>query len=144
MINTFLPIKTSNNIYKKWYLIDAKEQKLGRLSTKISLLLTGKHKSDYTPSLNKGDYVIVINAKEIQVTGKKEKQKLYRSHSGRPGGMKIKTFTEVKNYFPEKLIEKSVKGMLPNGILGRQFYTQLKIYSDNTHPHIAQNPISIE
>jgi len=101
MINTFLPIKTSNNIYKKWYLIDAKEQKLGRLSTKISLLLTGKHKSDYTPSLNKGDYVIVINAKEIQVTGKKEKQKLYRSHSGRPGGMKIKTFTEIKNYFPE-------------------------------------------
>jgi len=144
MINTFLPIKTSNNIYKKWYLIDAKEQKLGRLSTKISLLLTGKHKSDYTPSLNKVDYVIVINAKEIQVTGKKEKQKLYRSHSGRPGGMKIKTFTEVKNYFPEKLIEKSVKGMLPKGILGRQFYTQLKIYSDNTHPHIAQNPISIE
>ena len=144
MINTFLPIKTSNNIYKKWYLIDAKEQKLGRLSTKISLLLTGKHKSDYTPSLNKGDYVIVINAKEIQVTGKKEKQKLYRSHSGRPGGMKIKTFTEVKNYFPEKLIEKSVKGMLLKGILGRQFYTQLKIYSDNTHPHIAQNPISIE
>ena len=144
MTNTFLPIKTSNNIYKKWYLIDAKEQKLGRLSTKISLLLTGKHKSDYTPSLNKGDYVIVINAKEIQVTGKKEKQKLYRSHSGRPGGMKIKTFTEVKNYFPEKLIEKSVKGILPKGILWRQFYTQLKIYSDNTHPHIAQNPISIE
>jgi len=92
MINTFLPIKTSNNIYKKWYLIDAKEQKLGRLSTKISLLLTGKHKSDYTPSLNKGDYVIVINAKEIQVTGKKRKTKIVSFAFWSTGGNENKNF----------------------------------------------------
>lgn len=142
MKNTFLP--TQNNLQsKKWYIIDAQNHTLGRLSTQITQILIGKHKSSYTYNLDTGDYVVVINANKINITGKKATTKLYRNHSGRPGGMKIQTFTEIKNIKSEKLIEKSVKGMLPNGILGRLMYKKLKIYSGHDHPHIAQQPILV-
>jgi large subunit ribosomal protein L13 len=142
MKNTFLPFNKSNQS-KKWYLIDAQNKTLGRLATQIAQILSGKHQSTYTNFLDTGDYVIVINADQINVTGKKAMNKLYRTHSGRPGGMKIKTFTEVKETQPERLIEKSVKGMLPHNILGRAMYRKLKVYATAEHPHVAQQPIQI-
>jgi large subunit ribosomal protein L13 len=140
MKNTFLPTKNSLNA-KTWYIIDAENKTLGRVTTQIAQILIGKHKSDYTYHLDTGDYVIVINAEKITVSGRKEK--LYYSHSGRPGGLKIKTFTQLKSSIPERIIEKAVKGMLPKGPLGRNLFKKLKVYATNEHPHIAQQPTLI-
>ena len=138
MKDTFFPSK--NFIAKKWYIIDAKDQTLGRLASNISKILVGKDKATYTPFLDNSDYIIVINAEKINVSGKKEKQKLYRNHSGRPGGMRIETFAQLKQRRPEKIIEHAVKGMLPKGSLGRRIYTNLKVYKGDEHPHGAQTP----
>ena len=132
-----------NANHKKWYVIDAKGKTLGKLATIIATILNGKHKSINNPSLDCGDYVIVINSKDIKVTGKKSEQKIYRRHSGRPGGMKIKTFEQLRSYMPERIIEKAVKGMLPKGSLGKDLYRKLKVYSTDEHPHTAQQPILI-
>ena len=126
MKDTFIPSKTY--ILKKWYIIDAQDQTLGRLATKISQVLTGKEKVTFTPFLETGDNIIVINAEKINVTGNKEKQKLYRNHSGRPGGMRVESFSNLRDRRPEKIIEHAVKGMLPKGPLGRKIYTNLKVY----------------
>lgn len=125
---------------KKWYLIDAKGKTLGRLSTLIAKLISGKHKSGYVPYLNCGDNVIIINVETVRVTGKKFTQKIYRRHSGRPGGLKTETFQQLQSRIPNRILEKSVKGMLPKGPLGRDMFRNLKVYTGETHPHISQNP----
>jgi large subunit ribosomal protein L13 len=138
MKNTF--IDTENLIIKKWYLIDANEKTLGRLATQISVILMGKNKKNYTPFLQNGNCVIVTNAEKIKLTGKKAQTKIYRHHSGRPGGMKIQRFANLIDEKPEFIIEKAVKGMLPKGARGNQLYRNLKVYKGETHPHQAQQP----
>jgi large subunit ribosomal protein L13 len=131
------------SIERKWYLVDAKDQRLGRLATQVAMILRGKNKAVFTPHLDTGDFVIIINAEKILVTGKKDSQKLYRRHSGRPGGMKTETFAKLQVRIPERIIEKAVKGMLPKNSLGRSLFTKLKVYAGNTHPHSAQQPIEL-
>lgn len=124
----------------KWYVVDAEGQRLGRLAVAIAMILRGKNKPIYTPHLDTGDFVIVINAEKVAVTGKKSSQKIYRRHSGRPGGMKEETFDKLIKRVPERIIEKAVKGMLPKNTLGRQLFTKLNVYAGGTHPHAAQQP----
>lgn len=127
-------------IEQKWYVIDAEKQRLGRLACEVAKILRGKKKPTYTPHLDTGDFIIVINAEKIEVTGRKSHQKLYRRHSGRPGGMKVETFEKLLKRIPERIIEKAVKGMLPKNTLGRQLFTKLKVYAGPSHPHQAQKP----
>ena len=138
MKDTFVPSK--DYITKKWYVIDATDQTLGRLATKASTILIGKEKATYTPYLDTGDYVIIVNAEKIKVSGKKEKNKIYRNHSGRPGGMRTETLSKLRERKPEKILEHAIKGMLPKGPLGRKIYTNLKVYTGQEHPHDAQTP----
>ena len=142
MKSTFIPSKSS--VKRKWYIIDAKEKCLGRLVTRISNILRGKNKILFTPSQNLGDYIIIINADKIKVTGKKFTQKLYFRHSGRPGGKTLKSFQTLQNCLPEKIFENAIKGMLPKNRLGRQLLTQVKIYRGDNHPHLSQNPIFLK
>jgi large subunit ribosomal protein L13 len=142
MKNTFLPIQTKLT-EKNWYLVNAENKTLGRVATQIAQILIGKHKSDYSYHIDSGDYIVVINAQKVKVSGKKQQTKLYYSHSGRPGGMKTKTFNEINEYKPELIIEKAVKGMLPKGPLGRNLFRKLKVYNTSEHPHTAQQPILI-
>jgi large subunit ribosomal protein L13 len=135
---TFLP--SIKNIQHDWYVVDAQDQRLGRLATEIAMVLRGKKKAQYTPSIDTGDFVIVVNAEKVAVTGKKRSQKIYRRHSGRPGGMKEETFEKLQVRLPERIIEKAVKGMLPKNSLGRQLFTKLKVYAGPEHPHAAQQP----
>jgi large subunit ribosomal protein L13 len=134
------PLPTPATIEHEWYIVDAAEQRLGRLATEIAMVLRGKKKPQYTPNIDTGDFVIVINAEKITVTGKKSTQKLYRRHSGRPGGMKTETFAKLQNRIPERILEKAVKGMLPKCSLGKQLFTKLKVYAGPVHPHDAQKP----
>ncbi|WP_013324962.1 50S ribosomal protein L13 [Gloeothece verrucosa] len=134
------PLPNPETLDKKWYLIDASGQRLGRLASEIAMILRGKNKPTYTPHLDTGDFVIVINAEKVVVTGKKPQQKLYRRHSGRPGGMKLETFQKLQIRLPERIVEKAVKGMLPKNTLGRQLFTKLKVYDGPNHPHQAQKP----
>lgn len=138
MEKTYLP--PADNIEQKWYVVDAENQRLGRLATQIAMILRGKNKPTYTPFMDTGDFVVVINADKITVTGRKREQKLYRRHSGRPGGMKVETFDQLQKRIPERIIEKAVKGMLPKNTLGRQLFTKLKVYAGPDHPHAAQKP----
>lgn len=138
MTKTYLP--PVDSIERKWYVIDAADQRLGRLATEIAQIIRGKNKPTYTPHMDTGDFVIVVNADKVAVTGKKGEQKIYRRHSGRPGGMKTETFDQLQSRVPERIIEKAVKGMLPKNTLGRQLFTKLKVYSGPTHPHQAQEP----
>ncbi|NEP48050.1 MAG: 50S ribosomal protein L13 [Moorea sp. SIO3C2] len=133
-------IPTKDSIEKKWYVVDATNQRLGRLASEIAIILRGKNKPTYTPHMDTGDFVIVVNAEKVMVTGRKKDQKLYRRHSGRPGGMKTETFAELQARIPERIIEKAVKGMLPKNSLGRQLFKKLKVYTGQTHPHEAQQP----
>jgi large subunit ribosomal protein L13 len=134
------PLPNPDTLDKKWYVIDAADQRLGRLATEIAMILRGKNKPTYTPHLDTGDFVIIINAEKVAVTGKKRQQKLYRRHSGRPGGMKVETFDKLQKRIPERIIEHAVKGMLPKNTLGRQLFTHLKVYAGGEHPHQAQKP----
>ena len=128
-------------IKRSWFLVDAEGKTLGRLASDIANVLRGKNKPSFTPHLDTGDFVIVVNAEKIQVTGKKASQKLYRRHSGRPGGMKIEKFETLRERIPERIIEQAVKGMLPHNSLGRQQFKKLKVYKGSEHPHDAQNPV---
>ena len=134
------PLPKQDNLDKKWYVVDAAEQRLGRLATEIAMTLRGKNKPTYTPHMDTGDFVIVVNAEKVVVTGRKYDQKLYRRHSGRPGGMKVETFKHLQGRIPERIIEQAVKGMLPKNSLGRRLFTKLKVYSGPDHPHEAQKP----
>ena len=128
-------------IKREWFLVDATDKTLGRLATEIAVILRGKNKPSFTPHLDTGDFVIVVNAEKIEVTGKKSSQKLYRRHSGRPGGMKIEKFETLQKRIPERIIEQAVKGMLPHNSLGRQQFRKLKVYKGPDHPHAAQDPV---
>ena len=138
MKHTF--ISSSKSIKDQWFIIDAKNKCLGRLATEVIKILRGKTKVFYNPAQNMGDYLIIINAKEITVTGNKKTEKIYMRHSGRPGGKTIETFKELQARLPERIIEKAVKGMLPKNRLGRQLFTKLKVYQNDSHPHTAQKP----
>jgi large subunit ribosomal protein L13 len=134
------PVPTKETIEQKWYVVDAENQRLGRLATEIAMILRGKNKPYFTPHMDTGDFVVVVNAEKVVVTGRKSEQKLYRRHSGRPGGMKVETFAQLQNRIPERIIEKAVKGMLPKNSLGRRLFTKLKVYTGSSHPHEAQKP----
>nr|ARW68360.1 ribosomal protein L13 [Chondria sp. (in: red algae)] len=127
--------------HTQWYVINAKQQNLGRLSSKIAYTLVGKNSKNYLPFQKNNIKIIVINSKYVEVTGKKSKQKLYIRHSGRPGGLKKEVFNKLQNRMPNKIIEHSIRGMLPKNNLGRELFKNLKIYSENEHPHEAQQPI---
>jgi len=142
MNKTYLP--PHDSIERKWYVVDATNQRLGRLASEVARVLRGKNKPTYTPSIDTGDFVIVVNAEKIDVTGRKRSQKLYRRHSGRPGGMKVETFAKLQARVPERIVEQAVKGMLPKNTLGRQLFTKLKVYAGPDHPHQAQQPQSLE
>ncbi|MBF2089274.1 MAG: 50S ribosomal protein L13 [Synechococcales cyanobacterium K44_A2020_017] len=138
MIKTYVPPQA--DIVRDWYVIDAEGQRLGRLASEVARILRGKNKPIYTPHMDTGDFVVVINAEKIEVTGRKRTQKLYRRHSGRPGGMKVETFAKLQARVPERIVEQAIKGMLPKNSLGRQLFTKLKVYAGSTHPHEAQQP----
>lgn len=142
MNKTYLP--NPQTVERDWYVVDAADQRLGRLATEIAMVLRGKNKPQFTPHMDAGDFVVVVNAEKVVVTGKKPAQKLYRRHSGRPGGMKTETFEHLQARIPERIIEKAVKGMLPKNNLGRQLFRKLKVYAGSEHPHSAQQPKALE
>ncbi|XP_027354585.1 50S ribosomal protein L13, chloroplastic [Abrus precatorius] len=131
------------NTEKTWYVVDATDKVLGRLASTIAIHIRGKNLATYTPSVDMGAFVIVVNAEKVAVSGKKRTQKLYRRHSGRPGGMKVETFSQLQNRIPERIIEHAVRGMLPKGRLGRRLFTHLKVYKGQDHPHAAQKPVEL-
>jgi len=132
------------DIERKWFLIDAKNEVLGRLASNVAQILRGKHKPLYTPHLDVGDHVIIINADRIKVTGKKGDNKFYYHHTGYPGGLKSKSMNKIGQEKPEWIIEHAIKGMLPHNRLGRQMFKKLKVYVGEAHPHHAQNPEILE
>ena len=123
-----------------WYVVDATDQTLGRLATEIARRLRGKHKAEYTPHVDTGDYIIVVNAEKVFVSGNKETKKIYYRHSGYPGGIKSTSLKRLREAKPEELLEKAVKGMLPRNPLGRAVFRKLKVYAGDSHPHGAQQP----
>ncbi len=129
-----------DKIERKWYVVDAEGKTLGRLASEIAKVLRGKHKPIFTPHIDTGDYVIVVNAEKIKVTGKKMNQKIYYKHSGYVGGMKETTLKDMLKRHPERVVEYAVKGMLPKGPLGRQMYRKLFVYVGPEHKHAAQKP----
>ena len=129
-----------SDIKQSWILVDAKDKTLGRLASSLAIRLRGKHRPEYTPNADLGDYIVVVNANKIKVTGDKLNQKKYFKHSGYPGGIKSKSLDEVIKNSPEEAIKMAVKGMLPKNKLGKKMLTKLKVYKDSEHPHQAQNP----
>ena len=141
-MSTFLQKK--ENVERKWYVIDASGISLGRVASKAAVLLRGKHKPTYTPHIDCGDYVIIVNAEKVVLTGNKLENKKYYSHSQYPGGLRTRTAKEMVERYPEEMMEKAVKGMLPKGRLGRAMYKKLFVYKGENHLHIAQKPESME
>lgn len=135
---------TNETVEHKWYLVDASNQVLGRLATQIAKYLRGKHKPEYTPHTDAGDYIVVVNAAQIKVTGNKEQDKIYYTHSGYPGGLKETTFEKLQAKDATRIIELAVKGMLPKNPLGRAMLRKLKVYAGAEHPHEAQQPQAID
>ncbi len=138
------PSWRSGETKEKWYVVDASGKTLGRLASRVARIIRGKHKPIFTPHTNCGDHVIVINAEKVQVTGKKRSQKVYYRTSGRPGGLKERTFEELMAKHPTRAIEYAVKGMLPKNRLGREMFKKLKVYAGPEHPHEAQQPEPLE
>ena len=132
------------DVERSWWVIDAENQTLGRMATEIARRLRGKHKPEYTPHVDTGDYIIVVNAEKVRVTGNKETDKIYWRHTGYPGGIKGTTVATMRETHPERIIEKAVKGMLPRNPLGRAMYRKLKVYAGAEHPHAAQQPATLE
>jgi large subunit ribosomal protein L13 len=135
-MKTYTP--RAKDIEREWHVVDAAGKTLGRLASQVANLLMGKHKPIYSPHLDAGDYVIVINAAQVRVSGKKDEQKIYYRHSGYPGGLKSSTFKEVFSSQPTRVIERAVKGMLPHNRLGRAMFKKLRVYAGSEHPHRAQ------
>jgi large subunit ribosomal protein L13 len=125
---------------RRWFVVDADGIALGRLATRVATVLRGKHKPIYSQHQDVGDFVVVVNAEKVLLTGKKSSQKVYRHHSGYPGGMKVRSLKEVMDKYPERIVEAAVRGMLPHNRLGRQMYRKLKVYAGPEHPHQAQSP----
>ena len=142
MKNTYMQKK--EDIVRNWYVIDAEDQTLGRLATKVAHVLRGKHKPTYTPHVDCGDFVIVVNASKINLTGNKLNDKIYYNHSGYTGGLRERSARVMKEQYPEEMIERAVKGMLPKGRLGRQMYKKLFVYAGSEHPHMAQKPVEMK
>ena len=134
----------AGDINRKWYVVDAEGKTLGRLATEVATLLRGKHKPTYTPNVDTGDHVIIVNAAKIELTGNKLQDKKYYRHSGYAGGIKERTAAEMKEKHPEKMLELAIKGMLPKGPLGRQMFRKLNVYAGAEHPHQAQQPQTYE
>jgi large subunit ribosomal protein L13 len=131
-------------VERKWYVVDAEGQTLGRLATEIARILRGKNKPQYTPHVDTGDFVVVVNAEKVVVTGRKAEQKVYRRHSGYPGGLKTTTYEQMLERRPTEILRRAVKGMMPKTRLARQQLRKLKIYAGPEHPHAAQNPQTLE
>lgn len=131
-------------VERKWVLVDAEGKTLGRLATQVAMILRGKNKPQFTPHADTGDFVVVINAAKVQLTGNKALTKTYYHHTGFNGGLKAQTFREAMERYPERVIERAVKGMLPKNTIGRQQFTKLKVYAGPEHPHAAQNPVKID
>lgn len=138
MVRTYMA--KPEEVQRKWYLIDAEDKTLGRLATEVARILRGKHKPTYTPHVDTGDHVIVINADKVKVTGNKFEDKLYYRHTGYPGGLKVTNFATLLRSKPEQVIEKAVWGMIPHNRLGRSVIKKLRVYRGPNHPHAAQNP----
>ncbi|MGQ3892131.1 50S ribosomal protein L13 [Legionella sp. CNM-4043-24] len=134
----------AHEVKRDWYIIDASDKILGRVATEIARRLRGKHKAEYTPHVDTGDYIVVVNAEKIAVTGRKFKEKMYYRHSGFPGGIKSISFDKLQDSNPVRIIELAVKGMLPKNVLGREMYRKLKVYAGSEHPHTAQQPKQLE
>ncbi len=142
MKDTYMQRK--EDVVRNWYVVDAEGQNLGRLAAQVSMVLMGKNKPTYTPHIDCGDNVIVINASKVNLTGKKLDNKIYYNHSGYTGGLRERTAREMRENYPVEMIERAVKGMLPKGRLGRQMYKKLFIYETNEHPHMAQKPVEMK
>ncbi|MCZ6659014.1 MAG: 50S ribosomal protein L13 [Gammaproteobacteria bacterium] len=134
----------AEDVRRSWYVVDAENQTLGRLASGIASRLRGKHKPEFTPHVDTGDYIIVVNADKVHVTGNKESGKIYYRHSGYPGGIKGTSLGRMRETHPERIIEKAVKGMLPRNPLGRAMFKKLKVYAGVSHPHAAQQPQPLE
>jgi len=134
----------AQDVRHDWYVIDAADRTLGRIATEIAHRLRGKHKPEYTPNVDTGDYVIVVNAAKVRVSGRKTTDKIYYHHTGYPGGIKATSFARMQAEHPERVIETAVKGMLPRNPLGRAMYRKLKVYAGPEHPHAAQQPQTLE
>jgi large subunit ribosomal protein L13 len=137
------PFPSQNDIPRTWYVLDAQDAVLGRLASKAAMMLMGKNKPIYTPFLDTGDHIIVINAEKVRLTGQKEEQKIYRRHSGYPGGLKEVKAKRLRQTRPERMIELAIQGMLPKTKLGKQMYRKLNVYAGARHPHQAQKPVDM-
>ena len=137
-------MQKKETVERNWYVIDATDIALGRLATKAATMLRGKHKATYTPHIDCGDYIIITNASKVKLTGDKLNKKLYYNHSGYTGGLRTRTAKEMVSKYPVEMVETAIRGMLPNGRLGRQMYKKLFLYEGETHPHMAQKPVVVE
>lgn len=142
MKNSYM--QRAEDVKRDWYVIDATDVNLGRLATKVAHVLRGKHKPTYTPHIDCGDYIIITNASKVKLTGDKLNKKLYYNHSGYTGGLRTRTAKEMVSKYPVEMVETAIRGMLPNGRLGRQMYKKLFVYEGETHPHMAQKPVVVE
>ena len=142
MKNTYMQKK--EDLVRNWYVIDAEGESLGRVATKVATVLRGKHKPTYTPHIDCGDFVIVVNASKVNLTGNKLDDKIYYNHSGYTGGLRERTARTMKENYPVEMMERAVKGMLPKGRLGRQMYKKLFVYAGESHPHMAQQPVEMK
>ncbi len=134
----------TETVKRDWYVVDATGKTLGRLASEVASRLRGKHKAEYTPHVDTGDYIVIVNAEKVQVTGKKESDKIYHRHTLYPGGLKSTSLDKVRGQAPQKIIESAVKGMLPKNPLGRAMYRKLKVYAGSEHMHAAQQPKTLE
>ena len=141
-MSTYVP--RPSTVERRWHVIDAGQQVLGRVATVAARLLQGKHKPQYAPFLDTGDFVVITNAQQVKLTGAKEEQKLYRRHSGYPGGLREERAKTLRQRIPTRLVESAVRGMLPKTKLGKQMYRKLKVYAGSEHPHAAQQPTQLE
>lgn len=142
MKNTYM--QKNEEVVRNWYVVDAADKNLGRIATKVAHVLRGKHKPIFTPHIDCGDFVIVINASKVNLTGNKLDKKIYYNHSGYPGGLRERTARVMKENYPVEMLERAIKGMLPKGILGRQMYRKLFVYAGEEHPHTAQQPVELK
>jgi large subunit ribosomal protein L13 len=134
----------AQDVQHSWFLVDAQDKTLGRLATEIAHRLRGKHKPQYTPHVDTGDFIVVVNAEKVRVTGAKTTDKIYYRHTGHPGGIKGTSFERMRDTHPERILEAAVRGMLPRNPLGRAMFKKLKIYAGDQHPHTAQQPVPLE